>query len=70
MHRKGKFISDRELTEEEFVKKYTNPPLQVGSGEAVIDYLIFRHRWMTNKATWTQVTEKYKLTGLEKETRL
>ena len=43
-----KFISDRELTEQQYIDTYTSMP-DIGASVEVVAYLKLRYQWMTLK---------------------
>jgi len=52
-------ISDSDLTEAEFVDKYTSGELSMGDSEEVKNYLRIRHRYYKNQGTWKDVHQAF-----------
>lgn len=52
-----KFIPDTDLTEEEYINKYTSMP-DIGAGVEVVAYLKLRYQWMTLKRGETMDYQK------------
>ena len=61
-----KFISDSNLTEEQFVNKYSSME-EFGNSAEMILYLKLKHRWMLNVpgVTWLDIINAYNNTHLK-----
>lgn len=61
------FIPDAELTEAEFINKYTIGSESIGNSEEIKNYLRLRHQYFTKKITsYHLVMEAYEKTGLKR----
>lgn len=59
-----KFKPDADLSEDEFVKKYTEGEMKIGDGKEIEEYLRLRHRAWNKKATFAEATAAWYKTKL------
>ena len=66
MNSHSRFITDADLSEAEFVEKYTSGEMKIGDSDEVKEYLKTKHRYFNKNATWQQVNEAYNKTDLSR----